>query len=208
MKEYQLFAPIKTYFEDKGYSIYAEVKNCDVIAQKEKEIIIIEMKLRFNIKIIYQALDRQKISDKVYVALPRPKKNKEYIKKILKSLELGLIIIENNKIIEIFEPLKEAPRNNKRKRELIKEIEEREIDDNIGGINNKKINTAYRQKAAKIAKILLKIGPSSAKEIIKNYNCPKESREIMYRNYYGWFERAGNGIYMLSDLGKKEAENV
>jgi len=71
MKESDLFKPIKKYLETSGYKVRAEVKNCDITATKDDELIIIELKLSVNIQLLIQATDRQRITDSVYVAIPR-----------------------------------------------------------------------------------------------------------------------------------------
>ena len=211
MKESDLFAPIKAFFEARGYEVYAEVKNCDIIAKNENELIIIETKLNFNAKLLYQALDRQKIASKIYIAIPHPKMRKNNLKHITyiaERLEIGLLTVDftapKQKVYEILEPLMTNRRNNKKTRAILDEMEGREYDTNIGGVNNQKINTAYKQKVLKIAKILNELGSASAKTLMKEHNCPVNTHQILYRDYYNWFERVERGAYGLSAEGRKE----
>ena len=70
--ETDLYKPIQNYFIQRGYEVYGEVKNCDVTAVKGEEIIIVELKRSFNLGLLMQAVQRQKVSELVYVAVPRP----------------------------------------------------------------------------------------------------------------------------------------
>jgi hypothetical protein len=84
------------------YTVYAEVKNHDILAVKDNETISIEMKKSFNATLLMQAVQRQKTSDGVYIAIPHPGKNvfqKKWHKIIylIKRLELGLIVVKFTK---------------------------------------------------------------------------------------------------------------
>ena len=68
--------PVKDFFTAEGYDVYGEVNDCDVVAVKEDELIIVELKLRLNLDLVMQATKkRQRLSDQVYVAIPKPKFN-------------------------------------------------------------------------------------------------------------------------------------
>ena len=99
MKETELYQPVKDLFEGLGYEVFSEVNDIDVVAVKDGEKIVIELKTSFSMKLILQAVKRQKIYEDVYVAVPFPKfkkrfskdfKDKEYL---LRRLELGLIFV-------------------------------------------------------------------------------------------------------------------
>ena len=66
MQETELFEPIKAYFESHGYSINAEVKDCDITAIRDDELIVVELKTSANMSLLIQATERQKITDNVY----------------------------------------------------------------------------------------------------------------------------------------------
>lgn len=99
MKETDLYEPVKQLFTKLGYQVYAEVNDIDVMVVKDDQIIAIELKTSFNLKLILQAITRQKISDNVYVAIPRPKYKQRLSKSfkekelLLRRLELGLILV-------------------------------------------------------------------------------------------------------------------
>ena len=215
MKESDLFEPVKKYLESNGYKVRAEVKNCDVTATKDDELIIIELKLSANLQLFNQATDRQYITDSVYVAIPksaqRSKKHWKGILHILRRLELGLIFVdvENpvNPIEIVFHPIEFQRRKFKhRKRAIIKEVENRSQNLNVGGSNKKKIITAYKENAIQIAVYLKEIGPTSAKKL-REYNSGKKTLSILYNNFYGWFQRVDRGIYDITAKGKQELKN-
>ena len=114
MKESDLFVPIKKYLEKANYTVRAEVKNCDITATKDDELIIIELKLSVNVQLLIQATDRQHITDSVYVAIPKSaiknRKRWQGIKHILRRLELGLLLVDSknleNPIEIVFHPIK------------------------------------------------------------------------------------------------------
>ena len=92
MKETDLFNPIQEHFQNLGYQVAAEVKHCDVVALKDEELLIIELKTSLNMTLITQAVKRQSISHQVYVAIPEPKKRTRRFREqmtVLKRLGLG-----------------------------------------------------------------------------------------------------------------------
>ncbi len=72
MRETDLYLPVKVMFNDLGYEVVAEVGDIDVLASKVDEFIVIELKKEFNLRLITQGALRQKISEVVYVAVPKP----------------------------------------------------------------------------------------------------------------------------------------
>ena len=77
---------VGSYFAGRGYEIRYEVQGCDVVAsRKEKQpeqkgkkqkltshLIAIETKLKFNLKLLYQGVNRLDSCDEVYLAFLRP----------------------------------------------------------------------------------------------------------------------------------------
>ena len=214
MKESDLFPYIKQYLLSGGYKVRAEVNGCYITAVLDDNLIIIEMKLRLNLELIMQAVDRQRITDSVYVAIPTPDKKlqKQRLKgiiRILKRLEIGLIIVDTKSSLPvkiIFHPKKWQQRKQlQRKRAVLKEISLRKTNLNIGGTSRKKIFTAYRENAIEIAVYLQILGESSAATLQKYGTC-KNTHSILYKNYYKWFTRKGRGKYILNNLGILEIQ--
>ena len=70
MKETELSEPIRLWLDKQGYTVSCEVKNCDIVAQKKSELVIIELKTRFSLDLVYQAVNRKNLTESVYVAVP------------------------------------------------------------------------------------------------------------------------------------------
>lgn len=214
MKETDLYNPIKKYFSLLGYIVKAEVKNCDVVAIKENEIIIIELKKSFSLKLVYQCMERQKLSNNVFLAIPKPtkiiRKNHNNMVALCKALGLGIIFveIESKQVQVILTPLVKTTNKNKKKKQLlIKEATSRTFDLNVGGSTKVKLITSFKEKNIKIACILKKEGFMSSKNLIQIYECEKDTYSILYKNFYGWFKRIDRGLYSITNKGLEELKN-
>ncbi len=214
-KEEDFYNPIKKHFEKLGYDVKAEVKDCDCVCIKGNEIIICEFKLSFNISLVFQGLDRQKIADNVYICIPRYKGRVGYrnflkAKNLCSRLGLGLIIVnttlKNPTCEEVLRPEQTTVKKNKQKREkLLKEYNGRTFDLNTGGQNGKKINTAYREACIKILCILEKEGKVTTKTLVSKYGFEKSVYTILYANPLRFFEKTEErGVYVASNIGKQE----
>ena len=206
---------VKNFLESNGYKVRAEVKNCDIAATKGDELIIVELKLKVNLQLLMQAADRQRITDSVYVAIVKPKNtsNKHWkkIRNLLRRLEIGLNFVDpnnpENPVEIVFHPLRfQKKKLKRRKRAIIKEMENRSQNLNIGGSNRKKIITSYRESAIQIAVYLNLAGANSSKNLRK-LGTGEKTHSILYSNFYGWFQRIERGIYELSPKGKNELNN-
>ena len=103
MLEKDLFPPLKKHFKELGYKVYAEVPTryhtVDFVAVKGKEQIAVEMKVRFNNNVIYQAFKNCHDFTKSYIATPiKPDKNSNLLEWCLKG-GLGIFQIKRKKII-------------------------------------------------------------------------------------------------------------
>ena len=72
IRETDLYEPIRAYLEENGYEVHAEVAGCDVTAVKDGDLIVVELKRAVSLKLLTQAVDRQRAADSVYVAVPYP----------------------------------------------------------------------------------------------------------------------------------------
>ena len=72
--ESDLYGPVREYLEKLGYEVKGEVKGCDITAMRGGELIVVELKRGFTLELVYQAMDRQRVADGVYVAVPLPKR--------------------------------------------------------------------------------------------------------------------------------------
>lgn len=215
--ESDLYEPIRKHFIKQGYRVNGEVHDCDLTAVKDEELIIVELKLNLNIDLLLQATRRQRLTDLVYIAIPKPKrisrKRWNDIIQLIKRLELGLIIVSfagNRKSVEFKvhpEPYKRmTSKNTRKKAALIKEIEGRSADYNIGGSSKTKIMTAYKENCIQIACYLENLGQMSPKALVA-LGTGEKTPLILQKNYYNWFERVQRGIYVITEQGKKELED-
>jgi hypothetical protein len=208
--ETDLYKPIHDYLVANGYTVRSEVENCDITARRGEELIIIEMKCRFETRLLVQAARRQRITESVYIALPRPKGGTRTsrwrgIVHLLHRLELGLIFVSPRRrrmpVDVVFHPLPYTPRKKKAaRRAVLREIENRSGDFNTGGCVRRKIVTAYRENAIHIACALAKFGPIEPRRL-RALGTGEKTTSILYDNHYRWFERIDRGVYALKARG-------
>ena len=214
-KETDLYEPIRAFLEEEGYQVQAEVKDCDIAAVKDGQLVIVELKKSFNLKLVYQGLERQSLTEQVFVAIPRPKKGarekswKDMLK-LLKRLELGLLTVALDSPLKtvdvVLEPSDSIAWKNRKKREKLQaELENRQVDANVGGMTRRKIITAFREKSIRLACLLEKEGQVSTASLRERGL--EDSVGILSRNYDKWFKRVEKGVYALSEKGKEALEN-
>ncbi|MFZ3579468.1 DUF2161 domain-containing phosphodiesterase [Virgibacillus sp. DJP39] len=218
LQEADLYKPIQKHFIQEGYEVYGEVKDCDMAAVKNEELIIIELKLNLSVDLLIQATKRLRVSELVYIAVPKKPKHRARsrrwtdICRLVKRLELGLILVSfsgNHKKVEVvFDPIpfnrkKNLGQNKRKRQEVLKEINGRSADFNIGGTSRAQIMTAYKENCIQIACYLEHSGELSPKKLME-MGTGKKTSSILTKNYYGWFERVKRGVYILSDKGRKE----
>lgn len=215
--EIDLYEPVQQLFVKQGYAVYGEVNDCDIVAIKDEEPIIVELKLTVNMELLLQAAKRQRIAEKVYIAIPKPSyslRSQKWrdLSYLIRRLELGLIFVQiqechaEAKIINEPTPFnreKSMRQSKKRRNKLIKEVESRSGNYNIGGSSRTKIMTAYRENCIFIAVCLHKYGPLSPKQL-REIGTGDKTPTILRANYYGWFERIQRGVYDLSEKGLEE----
>ena len=55
--ETDLYSPIKSYWETRGYTVKSEIASADVVAIKAgQDAIVTELKLGFSLALLYQAI--------------------------------------------------------------------------------------------------------------------------------------------------------
>lgn len=220
MKESTLYAPLKSFLQARGYEVKAEVKDCDMLAVKaDFPPLIVELKLSFSLELVLQGVDRQAISDDVYLAIlvadtalkrRNWRKRQQACKNLCRRLGLGLMTVqpdaENNPVQVLLDPAPYTPRKSKqRQSKLLKEFKTRVGDPNVGGVNKTKIVTAYRQDAMRCAQLLAQRNTMKVKELREQSKVTKTAT-ILQKNYYGWFDRISKGVYSLSKKGHSELQ--
>ena len=211
--EAALYSPVKQFLERQGYEVKGEVKGCDLVARRGAEPpVIVELKLRFNLPLVLQGIDRLALTERVYLAVPRPERQarggllapeRPEIRKLCRRLGLGLILVGlTRKSVEILEePVPYRPRQAKsRALRLLDEFSRRVGDANVGGAVGVPLVTAYRQDALRCARVLAHGGPMPVGSLRTAAGVPRAAR-ILQRNVYGWFDRIERGTYRLTPEG-------
>src|SRR5829696_1669859 len=207
--EAALYGPVKRFLEARGYVVKGEVRGCDLVARRGDEpAVIVELKLRFNLTLVLQGIDRLALSERVYVAVPRPPRNARglapetpAVRRLCRRIGLGLIVVGREAVAVIEEPVPYRPRQSRqRAARLIAEFDRRAGDPNIGGRSRAPIVTAYRQDALRCARALAANGAMRLAEL-RAATGVAAAAGILQRNVYGWFARVGRGTYALSQGG-------
>ncbi len=211
IREADLYAPIKELLETQGYEVKGEVGSADIVAVRAGgEPLVVEMKSGFSLSLFHQAVDRQRMTDVVYVAVPRGsgkafrgslKKNKG----LCRRLGLGLITVRTKDgFVEIqLDPAPYKPRKAPRqKAKLLLEFARLTGDPNTGGSTRKGLVTAYRQDALRCLTLLDDSGPTKA-AVVAGRSGVDKARRLMSDNHYGWFDRVATGVYTLSPNGRR-----
>lgn len=214
LMETDLFPPVRDYLESNGYTVRSEVRNCDVVAVKGDDVIVVELKTAMNVSLLIQATDRQRITDSVYVAIPDPRGRKgahwRGVKRVLRQLELGLMLVTfgpRKTVVSVaFDPLPyERRKLSKRRGAVIQEVADRSADYNLGGSTRTPLVTAYRENAIYIACCLAELGPSSPRTL-RAVGTGEKTTAILASNFYGWFQRIERACYQVTEAGRGEAE--
>lgn len=212
--ETELYEPIKRALVQLGYEVKAEVNHCDVVAVRGDEPpVIVELKRTFNLPLLVQGIERQKLTDFVYIACELPPKGRaphglawSDLKQLCRKLGLGLITVQFYKTKKpavdiVCDPEPYIPRTSKRGAQRLQlEFRERSGDYNVGGSTRRKLVTAYREKSLLLARQMQQHGPLSPKQL-RELTGIGHAADILQANYYGWFQRVSRGVYMLTSEG-------
>jgi len=209
--EAALYRPVKRFLEGLGYEVKGEICGCDLVARRGDEpAVIVELKLRFNLALVLQGVDRLAVSERVYLAVPRRPRTARGmapdappLRRLCRRLGLGLILVGRDSVAILEEPVPYRPRPaRKRAARLVAEFDRRQGDPNVGGRNRAPIVTAYRQDALSVARALAAAnGPLRLGEL-RAMTGVADAGRILQRDVYGWFARLGRATYTLSDRGQ------
>ncbi|WP_435921852.1 DUF2161 family putative PD-(D/E)XK-type phosphodiesterase [Paenibacillus sp. DYY-L-2] len=218
--ETELYAPLKAFFEERGYTIKSEVRHCDLVGVREgsEQPLIVEIKKTFNLPLLLQGLERQKLSPDVYLAVERNRAKRgahnqrwSELTLLCRRLGLGLITVTRFKTKSPFVEILCSPGDKvivpspkvvkTRASKLLYEFNERSGDYNVGGSHGIPLVTAYREKALRVALALQTGGPEMAPREVRDRSGIGSAADILQRNYYGWFHRVARGRYALTPKG-------
>ncbi|AZN40175.1 DUF2161 family putative PD-(D/E)XK-type phosphodiesterase [Paenibacillus albus] len=214
--ETELYKPIKAYFEKQGYEVKSEIMHCDLVAihPQTEETILVEMKKTFNLALLLQGVERLRLGGNVILAVERNRKkggshNQRFgdLAELCRMLGIGLMTVTFFKTKEpllemLCEPGDPPVRGQRRTRQakLLTEFRERSGDYNTGGSTGRKLMTAYKEKALRVAWAIREHGnqsPSAIKKLTEVANVG----QIVRDDYYKWFTRIERGLYGLKSEG-------
>ena len=214
IKETDLYLPVKSLLEAQDYEVKAEIGSADIMAVRENEPpVIVELKTSFSLILVHQAIERLKITDLVYVAIPEWKGRagwKAFVanKTLCRRLGLGIITVSRNfeEAHVHLDPTPYTPRKSKtRTNRMLKEFQHRVGDPNEGGSVKTKLITSYKQDALRCLKHLEYNGPTKASIVAEAVQVDR-ARTILSSDHYGWFERVERGIYAITPKGQSAAK--
>ena len=216
MVETALYAPVKRFLESLGFTAKGEINGCDVVALRasagglpsshgpptnhDLDVVIAELKRGLTLELVLQAVDRTRLADEVWMAIPtgrRPPDKRAL--RLCRLLGIGLLSVGKRGGVAILaEPGPYQPRRNTRRRSaLVDEFQRRQGDPTPGGGRGKPIMTAYRQAALACANAL-RDGPLRPRDL---RDVADNAPSILARNVYGWFRRERPGLYALAPEG-------
>ncbi len=204
MRETDLYLPVKRFLEAQGYDVKGEIRECDVVAVRADEPpVIVELKTSFSLQLVLQGIDRQAITDAVYLAFPPPKRRQHGdIVKLCKRLGLGILLVSGDHVEALADPAPYLPRKAaRRKVMLLKEFAHRVGDTTAGGSGRVPRMTAYRQDALRCVAFIAKQGPTRPAVLRKEAGVVK-APAMLLADVYGWFVRVERGVYGLSPKGE------
>jgi len=205
--ETALYHPVKRFLESLGFAVKGEVGGCDLVGLSGDEppiVVIGELKLSFNLELVLQAVDRAGACDEVWLAAKMSARGKgresdARYRNLCRRLGFGMLAVTNTGEVEVIvKPPTTSPRRDTKKRSrLVTEHRRRQGDPTMGGSTRAPIMTAYRQQALACASALSQ-GPRRVRDL--KLDIPAAPK-ILLDNFYGWFDRAERGVYLLNDAG-------
>jgi hypothetical protein len=212
-RETDLYGPVRAFLERQGYTVRSEVLGCDVAGRRGDDLVMVELKRALTTDLLVQATRRQRTTNSVYVAVPRPRGaghggRWRGLLHLLRRLELGLLLVSFSGrragVQAVLHPLPFDRRRSARdQRAILEEMAGRSGDHNQGGSVRRPLVTAYRENAIHVACCLERSGPL-APRALRAFGTGQKTLSILRSNVYGWFERVGYGIYALSAQGRAD----
>ncbi len=202
--ERELYPIVKAYLEAEGYAVKSEVKDCDIMAATDDVSVIVELKLSFNLKLVFQVLHRLEQCPNVFIAIPEyafdnRAKRKRDIVKLMRALGVGIMLIGRRPSGDAVDVVVQPPLvGTAVDRALREEFQSRSFDLNSGGMVRQKIVTAFREQVIEIAAFLACNGTTKVAQI-KAETGIERAAAMLQRNHYGWFVRVARGHYNLAD---------
>jgi len=217
--ETDLYPAVKAFLEAQAYTVKSEIRGCDVVALRgDAPPVIVELKLAFSLALLLQGIDRLSLTDRVYLAVSRPRGRRargvsvyrREIRDLCRRVGLGLLTVAPGRtaaaVEVVAEPMPYRPRRRtKELTRLLGEHARRAGDPNRGGVTRTPIVTAYRQEALRCALLIRQGGRANIKMLRETGVVPNVS-SILQRDVYGWFRRRERATYELTDRAQQDID--
>ncbi len=203
-KEKELYQPLKNYLTEQGYVVKGEVRSCDLVAERDGCYLTIELKLSFNLKLVFQAVERQEICPNVMLAIPDYafKPRQRQIITLAKKLGMGIITLSLRPSgIIVQEELSLNVLKQGIDKKLETEFLARSVDFTPSTHQSKQTVTVYKEQVLAIVTLLDLQGAMSVKEI-KELTGIEKTQTMLAKNYNDYFERIKRGTYQITEKGK------
>jgi len=124
MSETSLYPAVKRFLEAAGFQVKGEINGCDVVAVQPGEpfqLAIVEMKLGFNLDLLLQAMDRMRVADEVWLAVPATRRGRDRdprVHRLCRAMGFGLMAVNaaRDRVEVLAEPGPYRPRPDQRRR--------------------------------------------------------------------------------------------
>jgi len=206
-RETDLYAPVKAFLEALGYEVKGEIGAADVVAVRGADpLLIVELKTRFSLTLLQQAVARQAVTETIYVAVPRWSGRAGWRAfkgnlRLCKRLGLGVMTVQDEGTVEVHaDPGPFRPRRSTKKETALRAEFAARLGDTAAGGTRGQVMTSYRQDAMRVAAYLVAAGEARGADIARDTGVARAT-SIMADNHYGWFERVRRGVYTLSTAG-------
>lgn len=100
MKESDMYAPIKSWFEERGFIVYPEVEcrsrggRADLVVTSGPIVGVVEMKQSLSLDLIEQALRWRGYANYIWIAIPyQPKAYKKFVTMVLRDYGIGVLTV-------------------------------------------------------------------------------------------------------------------
>lgn len=206
--ETTLYRPVKKFLEGLGFVVKGEIVHCDVVGLKAglpPIVVIVELKLSFNLELVLQAVDRAAAGDEIWIAARISKRGggreaDKRFRNLCRRLGFGMLGVgADGGAHVLLSPAAPEPRRDKARRSALVEEHNRRVGDPVaGGGARAPIMTAYRQRALACAAVLSQ-GPAAPKALKA---VAPDAATILRGNVYEWFCRVERGVYALTDAGR------
>ena len=214
-RETELYPAVRDFLAAQGFTVRAEVHRCDVAAMRADDLVIVELKANLSLELLLQAVQRQRLTDTVYLAIPRPTTSAQderlrALRPLLRRLELGLLVVDLGvspaHVAVVLHPQPvQRRRQVKARRALLQELAARTGDDNAGGSTRRPLVTVYREQALFIALLMHRFGAMAPRRL-RELGAAAKALSIVRSDVYGWFERLDRALYGLKPAGVQALE--